>query len=320
MSRFLLVLTLLLLARPASTAFRVENDGGALHVYEDGTPVIAYRYAQVNPPAGVDARYRRAGYFHPLYDLQGNIISEDFPDDHHHHRGIFWAWPESTLGDRKLNVWALDSVRPRAVNTQVKECTPERVVLELDNRWSYDDAPAVAVMREKVIVTIHRRRAMQRAMDFELTFTNTSQETITLRGSTAKISNDDLTPKGYGGFCFRPRAEHKPFTFTGKDGVVPDDVLELDSPWVDIAFFPKHDGRLAGVTIVQNPGNPGYPGHGWILRHYAFLGASWPHREPWPLAPGESVTLRYRLIVHQGNAETAGVSEACKVYAAEAEK
>lgn len=315
----LLTAAALLAAISANAAFTVKDDGKTVLVSEDGVPVIRYCNGMVTPPDAVPAdqhdRYRRAGYFHPLYDLDGNVISQDFPGDHFHHRGVFWAWPESTAGTRKADVWALDGFRPHGESVEIGETTDDHVVLHCVNRWSFDDTPDVAVIREYAAVTIHQAEADKRAIDFALRLENVTTEPFALRGSTAKISNSDLTPKGYGGFSYRPHADHKPMAFTAKCGPVTEDVLELDSPWVDVSFSPNQDGKLAGVTMVQHPGNPGYPHRGWILRHYAFLGASWPHRVPHALAPGESVTLRYRLVVHRGSAEAADVAAAAESYA-----
>jgi len=58
---------------------------------------------------------------------------------------------------------------------------------------------------------------------------------------------------------------------------------------------------------------------GWILRHYGFLGASWPHLEPYVLEPGESVTLRYRVLVFRGDAARAGVAQAHAAYVSASE-
>jgi hypothetical protein len=33
--------------------------------------------------------FSRSNYIHPLYDNDGEIITEDFPEDHLHHHGIF---------------------------------------------------------------------------------------------------------------------------------------------------------------------------------------------------------------------------------------
>jgi hypothetical protein len=55
----------------------------------------------------IDGKYTRANYIHPLYGLDGEILTEDFPADHPHHRGVFWAWHQVWLGDKKLgDSWA----------------------------------------------------------------------------------------------------------------------------------------------------------------------------------------------------------------------
>jgi len=37
-------------------------------------------------------KYSRSNYLHPVFGLDGEILTEDFPTDHLHHRGIFWTW------------------------------------------------------------------------------------------------------------------------------------------------------------------------------------------------------------------------------------
>jgi len=55
----------------------------------------------------LNGKYSRANYIHPLYGLDGEILTEDFPADHLHHRGIFWAWHQVWLGDKRLgDPWA----------------------------------------------------------------------------------------------------------------------------------------------------------------------------------------------------------------------
>src|SRR5699024_3188858 len=41
----------------------------------------------------------RSNYIHPLYGLEGEMLTRDWPEGAHpHHRGIFWAWPEVEYG------------------------------------------------------------------------------------------------------------------------------------------------------------------------------------------------------------------------------
>jgi hypothetical protein len=54
-----------------------------------------------------DGKYKRANYIHPLYGLDGQVLTEDFPRDHLHHRGVFWAWHQLWLSDMKIgDPWA----------------------------------------------------------------------------------------------------------------------------------------------------------------------------------------------------------------------
>ncbi|MBP8128573.1 MAG: PmoA family protein [Candidatus Hydrogenedentes bacterium] len=311
-----IILLALILALPATAEFSFQDDGQALTVLENNQPALVYRYGIVAPPERVDAKFRRACYIHPLYGLDAEVMTQDFPIDHRHHRGIFWAWPKSTVGGKPADVWTLEGIR------QVHDAFLERTadvasaVVSVQNRWAYDDAPDQATVRETVRFVVHPADNKGRAIDFELTFENMSSEETVISGSEAE---DKGVTKGYGGFCFRPDATRSPMTFTALNGVEEKDALSLETPWCDVSFpIKKGSEKMSGVAIFQHPRNPGYPHPGWILRHYGFLGASWPHTEPYALAPGASVTLRYRMWVHRGNATEAGVPAAFEAYSAAA--
>jgi len=291
----------------ANAEFALDNDGSRILISEDGKPVLAYNYGIVTPPEGVDARYRRSSYVHPLYDLDGGTISQDFPTDHYHHRGVFWAWPNCSVGDRLMDVWSLDGVRPIFDGWVARE-GGATAHLAVQNLWRFDE-DGLTPVREHINITVHPTTGDTRAIDFVLRFENISQESVTFLGSP-------VDQKGYGGFSLRPDNVFKPFTFTTAHGVAPEDALTYDTPWSDIAFQRFTDGPVTGVAIFQHPANPGYPHKGWIFRHYAFLGASWPHNDPYTIQPGESFELRYRMLVRRGTAEAANVAGAFADYTA----
>lgn len=307
-------LAMVLLCLPAAAAFRMEDDGNAITLIENGMPVYVYRYTMVQPPEGVADRYRRLGYLHPLYGLGGEILTQDFPDDHYHHRGVFWAWPECTVGDRKLDVWALADARQVHEAFLKKEAGEDRAELGVQNAWVFDDAPDIPQVRETIHIVAHPAVDGKRALEFTMHFKNVSGDTITFLGAENK---------GYGGLCFRPDKARKPMHFTTASGRVDEDQLRFDTPWADVSFEKYPDGNeetgsdapQVGVAIFQHPDNPGYPHPGWIFRHYSFLGVSWPHEETHVLKPGEFFELKYVLLVHQGSAEEASVAGAFASYA-----
>ena len=292
--------------------FFIDDNGSALTVQENDAPVLTYNYGMVEPPKRVDEHYRRACYVHPLYGLDGEVLTQDFPIDHRHHRGVFWTWPRSTYAGAPMDVWLLDGVRPETLEVKKKEASADEAVIEVTNAWRYDDTPDKPIVKEDVTITVHPADEMTRAIDFDLTFTNVSDKEVVIRGS----QDNDKTGvvKGYGGLCFRPDATRQPMHFTYQGGVQEEDVLSLDTPWCDVSFpVERKSDILSGAAIFAHPGNP-EPHDGWILRNYGFLGASWPHTKEHPMAPGDSFRLRYRLLVHKGDAEAAGVAGAFEEY------
>ncbi|MBI2425610.1 MAG: PmoA family protein [Candidatus Hydrogenedentes bacterium] len=308
MRTFLLSL-IILSAGAVQAELALNDDGTALTLLEGGKPVWVYHYTFVQSPDGVPPEFYRACYFHPLYGLDSEVLTQDFPNDHYHHRGVFWGWPDSTWGEEKLDIWAIGGVRQVHENWITKEVEGDTARLAMTNLWVYDAHPGAPVLREHVEVVTHTADAISRSMDFTVRFENISDKPIVIRGATT----DD---KGYGGFNFRPDKTRKPFVFTTPQGVAKEDALEWkDAPWIDISYNNgiKGSGK-SGVAIFQHPELPGYVHQGWILRDYGFLGQSWPHRTPYEIKPGESVTLKHRLYIHRGGAKAGKVKQAHEAY------
>ncbi len=139
-------------------AFTMEDDGQAISVFESGKPVLVYRYEPGELPRLVSERYSRACYLHPLYGLDGEIMTQDFPLDHFHHRGVFWSWPDSTLGDRRIDVWALDGARHVHGEWVRREANADRAEIAVVNHWIFDDAPDTPIIREEVTILVHPAR------------------------------------------------------------------------------------------------------------------------------------------------------------------
>ena len=292
------------------TGFVVEQDGDILTLFENGIPVLVYRIQPVQAPEGVPEHQTRAGYIHPLYDPAGNPLTEDFPEDHYHHRGVFVAWPEVWAGERNLNVWALGEARPHVRSWRIDDLGSQKAAMTFNSIWSFDDVPEIPVLEEQYELTVHTLHDNKRAIDIVMTYTNRHDSTVEFHGAPEEN-------KGYGGLNIRPDSTREPLSFTAQTGVVDEDKLYLESPWVDVSYAisaENLDGEKSGVAIFQHPENPGYPHPGWILRHYGFMGVSWPHTESHVLEPGASFTLRYRILTHMGNAAEAEIENAFNEY------
>ena len=105
-----------LAAEGASTnGFRfLDVNGTSLGLWDGAKPLLVYNHG-VQSKTGVPADRNRSTYIHPLYGLDGEVLTDDFPRDHYHHRGLFWAWPHVKIGGRELDLWMLKGIEQRFV-------------------------------------------------------------------------------------------------------------------------------------------------------------------------------------------------------------
>jgi hypothetical protein len=81
------------------------DDGRRLHVHTPNRVVLAYNHRTIEPPRGVDAVYRRSGHMHPVFNPEGQTVTDDFAPDHAHQHGVFFAWTNTKFRDYKVDFW-----------------------------------------------------------------------------------------------------------------------------------------------------------------------------------------------------------------------
>ena len=66
-------------------ALRFEEKPNGILLLENDSPRYFYLSSEIDSTNA----FSRSNYIHPLYNNDGEIITEDFPEDHLHHHGIF---------------------------------------------------------------------------------------------------------------------------------------------------------------------------------------------------------------------------------------
>lgn len=227
--------------------------------------------AGVQKRAGAPDDRARCCYIYPLYSPAGVAMADDFPVDHYHHRGLFWAWPQVRIGAKSYDLWMMKGIRHETVTARVVNGK-----LEARNRWMVG---ADNVVNESVEVSAEAAGRIRLVVTLTAT-----REPVVLEGSP--------TPgRAYGGVSMRfaPRANT---TIESADGPVRKDEDLNPHKWA--SFAATYGGRTVRVTMTPDPTNPDQP-NVWCLRYYGFLGASWPGRQPATLAPGKPVRLAYDI-------------------------
>jgi hypothetical protein len=232
--------------------------------------------------AGAPEDRSRCCYVHPVYSPEGIVVTDDFPKDHYHHRGIFWTWPIVIVDGVKHDAWLIQGVKQRFAKWHARETGANSARLAVENGWFVGDRK---VVREDVEIIAEPTVDGGRTIRFRLRFEAVASP-VELRGEPAEN-------KGYGGFCVR-FAPRKDTQLTSDKGVEAKDTNMTPHEWARLEG--TFEGRRTGLSIAIDHANPGFP-NGWCLRHYGFLGVNYPGLDSFVLHPGQPLELKYRVFL-----------------------
>src|SRR5690606_12052487 len=130
-------------------------------------PVFVYNHGVISKE-NVPANRARSSYLHPIYGLDGEVLTDDFPKDHYHHRGLFWAWPHVIVGKQEVDLWMLKGIRHEFGKWLRRDAKKESATLGAHNGWFMGDRK---VVDEQVWLRVLPADEKGRAIDVELVWT-----------------------------------------------------------------------------------------------------------------------------------------------------
>lgn len=272
---------------------RPEGEQGKELVFSTMSGVYYEAYLKAHPEAEKNDTTTsriysvpRSDYIHPLYGLEGEMLTSDWPDGGHpHHRGIFWAWPEVTYGDQLGDIYALQRVFARPTG-QVKTTNgADFAEVDAENVWMWEEE--IALVRENAVIRVYRATADRRMIDL----------TIKLVALEDSVTLATRFTDSYGGLNIRMQSPEKQDIsyFTDDAGSHP------RRAWSDFSGIFKGNTSKSGLMVLQHRDNPEYPGVWRAYPDLAWVQPTFPSpNSRYLLSKTEALVLRYRLIVHAG--------------------
>ncbi len=265
----------------------VSNDEG-IELLENGKPVLFYQQKMKFE----NSEFSRNNYIHPLYSLTGDTLTEDFPKDHPHHRGVFWAWHQIYHDTNKISdSWVVENFSNEIVDVKTN-LNNNSAIIKIVNLWKSPlFSNGKAFVKEYTTITTHKSNHEFRIIDFKI-------KLLALVNGISIGGSDD--EKGYGGFSLRIKMPDG-LIFTSNSGEVKPRKLQISSyPWMDFSAPFAGKDAISGVTVICNKQNYNYP-QPWILRQKnSMQNVVFPGRERVKLSTKKPLILNYRLIVHDG--------------------
>ena len=286
------LLFLLLISYPGLSQVKMQKGEGGFLFTENNKKVLFFQ----TEPKSKDGKYERCNYIHPLWGLHGNVLTEDFPVDHLHQRGIFWAWHQIWIGDQRIgDGWELKNFEQQVNEVEFFSNKNGTATFKTEVAWLSDKwkrlGEKIPYLRENTTITIHPEDGNFRKIDFEIHLL-ALEENLSIGGSEDE--------KGYSGFSVRMILPDD-VTFSGPRGNITPEVAQVESKgYVNVSGSVGANNSNGGIVIIDDPKNQGYP-QNWILRDKnSMQNAVFPGNKTVPISTTESLVLKYSLIVYAG--------------------
>jgi len=282
----------------ADLTVKIDKDHESVDVAENGQPVLRYSYGPTTPPDGIGPEYARGDYISALYGPLGELITEDYPADHPHHRAVNWSWATLAWQGEMRDMFAVRGAWARPVSVPQCSANPKRVLIEANNKWMWDDKERI--VDEHVRIRVVPQTDQGRLIDIEIELTPVVEG----------LSFCGRIEAGYSGFNVRmaPGEGQQIVFFTDPEDAMPRRF------WADYsAEFQPGKGRC-GLAILQHRDNPGYPNEWREYPQLNYFQPIYPGGKLIPMPKSKTITLKYGLWIHAGAADAEMLSEMWRLY------
>lgn len=273
----------------------------ALYAIADVTAAIVRESVEVRVDDALFTAYKfgsnqKYPYFWPVNGpASGASITTETSEPYPHHHSLFFGCDHVNDG----NYWQDTNERGQILSQgpAIVESGGGRVVFTDTCLWKKPGEDPV--IRDARTITIAAPDDATRYIDFEITLEPLVDVTITKTNHSLFSARvvPELSVES-GGTLVNAQGD------TSEAGT-----YGVESPWCD--YSGARDGVTEGLAILQSPSNRWYPAK-WFTRDYGFFSPTpmyWLENDRLDLPKGETLTLRYRVVVHTGNAEAANIAE-----------
>jgi Methane oxygenase PmoA len=279
----------------------------------DGRVVFEY---MTKKPENAGLTAPSVACFHPVNTPSGERVTNLAPDDHPHHRGIWVGWQDAEFREpanlerygpnhplRALNItradfwgWGVYAPRDgRVIQTRDIKLTAAdsgHAQIEIHNDWMVANRK---MLDESDTATVSERDGVY-VLDLEYRL--------------APVVDYLLNRSAFGGFAVQCRKDGDSYYATAAGKVTAPDPhysypeLNLPAePWYDFTIKLNGSGKVVGAAVIDHPRNPPATWHN--ARYLWMLNPAITGSGPMTIHPDAPLTLRYRVVVHDGDTPTA---------------
>lgn len=282
---FLQLIFVISVSNAQTNVLSAEQQDERIIVRIDEVTFTSYRY-------GDGQKYP---YFYPLNGpASGLSVTTESSLPYPHHRSLWFACDKVNGG----NYWQEGNERGQIISRgpKILESNSNKIVIKDQCDWKQPGKSPVITDERNIVITAPSDNL--RIIDFTITLNALTDITIlnTNHSLFSARMNSTLSVKSGG---VLNNAE-------GKSGEK--ETAEVESSWCD--YYGERFGMVEGMAIFDSPKNIWYPSK-WFTRDYGFFSPTemnWKEGD-FVIKKSESVTFKYRVIVHTGTTEEAEIKK-----------
>jgi hypothetical protein len=278
---------------PEAAGFTSYLKDGQVQIRWNNMPLMAYR---ANPAV-------KYPYFYPLNGLaSGTSLTTESALPYPHHRGLWLGCEPLNGGD----YWAdngPESGQIQSEKLKLAEQLEKSVTIVNDCNWVRKGAPSPWSDKRKFKVSILNDKIWTIDADIKITALQDVEIKKAKHSFFAIRAASDISP-AYGGTLMN-----------SEGGVGAEQTEGKEARWC--GYHGKRAARpdvIEGITMMTHPDNPWKPT--WLTRDYGHLSPSpfYYLNEPWKLAKGKSIDVKYKVVLHAGTPQEANMEEIYKQW------
>lgn len=285
-------------------------DSNQITFLSEGSEILSYYHGDNTPPDGLDERYKRGGYIHPVNTPGGvRLTSHMNVGSHPHQSGIWSAWTNTEFDGRTPDFWNIhlntgrvdqaDSLQKQwggpvhggfIAKHYFKDLSSPKPVTALNEEW-------------RLHIYNSPNRHSYHIFDLMVTQTVNSDKSLV------------LPEYHYGGVGFRGHEDWNDpenMRFLTAEGLGRDGHATR-TKWTHIGGL--SNGKLAGITIMGHPENFRFPQPVRIHPDTPFFNFAPTQLGAMRIDPGSPYTVRYRYVTYDGEPDPDDLNRLWNDYA-----
>lgn len=276
--------------------------------------MLVYQKADVPPPDGVDPIYTRSGFIHPARSPSGAVVTGIHPEDHYHHLGLWHAWVECEVEGENVDFWNLKEgtgrIRYGRTVSLLSGSDEAGFTVEQEHVIYPGDPSRELVLLREMFTVVARERDGAYEIDYDTKQTNVSALSL------------KLPAYRYGG----PIAYRGPHHWnkTNSDYLSSEGKTRIDghttrSRWIAMWGQRLDSEESDTLAILNHPGNHDFPQRMRVWPPTSNNGAIFFNYVPiqefeWEIEPGQTSTMRYRLVTQDGKPDPSDLDRRWERY------